>query len=282
MPFAKVRGANINYEIYGKDGPWVALSPGGRRSLDGVEGLAKRVAAGGFRVLIHDRRNCGLSDLVLEGKESEYDIWADDLHELLKQHNALPAYVGGSSSGCRTALLFALRHPQAVRGLLLWRVTGGAFAANRLAENYYGKYITAAKEGGMKAVSELEHFGERCEENPNAKKQLLAVDPQKFIATMTHWRTYFLDGAELPVIGATEADLKSIKVPTLIVPGNDRTHGHAVGQAARRLIPGAEYYDLMKDEQDIDLTPVEEWIAKDDELAGVFVDFLKRHARVAA
>jgi hypothetical protein len=99
---------------------------------------------------------------------------------------------------------------------------------------------------------------------------------------MTHWRTYFLDSVELPVIGATEAQLKSIKVPTLVVPGNDRTHGHAVGKEAKRLIPGAEYYDLMPNEQDIDLTPVEDWIAKDDELARVFVDFLKRHARVAA
>ena len=125
MAIANVRGVSINYEVLGSKGPWVALSPGGRRAIEGVESLSKRIAAAGYRVLVHDRRNCGASDVAIEGRESENEIWADDLHELLKQRHALPAWIGGSSSGCRMALLFALRHPQATRGLLLWRVTGG-------------------------------------------------------------------------------------------------------------------------------------------------------------
>ena len=31
MPLAKVREVNLNYEVLGNKGPWVALSPGGRR-----------------------------------------------------------------------------------------------------------------------------------------------------------------------------------------------------------------------------------------------------------
>ena len=46
------------------------------------------------------------------------------------------------------SLAFALRYPQAVRGLLLWRVTGGVFAAQRLAREYYGQYIAALQAGG--------------------------------------------------------------------------------------------------------------------------------------
>src|ERR1700752_1376552 len=145
MPIAKIRGVDINYKILGDRGPWVALSPGGRRDISGIELLAGKVANLGYRVVVFDRRNCGASEVVIDGTESEYEIWADDIHELLKQLGALPAVVGGSSSGCRTALLFALRHPDAVRLLLLWRVTGGRFAAERLAEEYYGQYITTAK-----------------------------------------------------------------------------------------------------------------------------------------
>ncbi len=152
MPLAKVRGVNINYKVLGDHGPWVALSPGGRRDISGIEGIAGKVAALGHRVVIFDRRNCGASEVVIDGNESEYEIWADDIHELLSQLGALPAFIGGSSSGCRTALLFALRHPQSVRGLLLWRVTGGRFACERLAEEYYGQYIKAAEKGGMAAV----------------------------------------------------------------------------------------------------------------------------------
>jgi pimeloyl-ACP methyl ester carboxylesterase len=136
MPIAKVRGANINYEVLGTHGPWIALSPGGRRALDGVKSLAQRMADHGYRVLIYDRRNCGVSDIVIGGEQSEYEIWADDLYELATQLKALPLIVGGSSSGCRLSLTFALKYPQAVRALLLWRVTGGAFAAARLTENY--------------------------------------------------------------------------------------------------------------------------------------------------
>ncbi len=131
MPIANVRGANINYEVLGTSGPWVALSPGGRRALDHVKSLARHVADAGYRVLIHDRRNCGVSDIVIGGETSEYEIWADDLYELLSQLKASPAVVGGGSSGCRLSVLFGLKYPHAVRALLLWRVTGGAFAAAR-------------------------------------------------------------------------------------------------------------------------------------------------------
>ena len=84
MPRAAVNGITINYEVLGRHGPWVALSPGGRRAIEGVQSLAKRMAAAGYRALVHDRHNCGASDVVIEGEESENEIWADDLHELLK------------------------------------------------------------------------------------------------------------------------------------------------------------------------------------------------------
>ena len=102
MPLANVRGVNINYKVLGNHGPWVALSPGGRRDISGIERLAGEVAKTGHRVVVFDRRNCGASDVVIDGDDSEYEIWADDIHELLRQLGALPAFIGGSSSGCRT------------------------------------------------------------------------------------------------------------------------------------------------------------------------------------
>jgi pimeloyl-ACP methyl ester carboxylesterase len=98
MPIAHVRGVKINYEVLGSGGPWVALSPGGRRALDNVKSLAQHVAQAGYRVLIHDRRNCGLSDIAIGAELSEYEVWAEDLYDLLSQLNGLPA-IGGA--GCR-------------------------------------------------------------------------------------------------------------------------------------------------------------------------------------
>jgi len=282
MPIAKVRGANINYEVLGTHGPWIALSPGGRRALDGVKSLAQRMADHGHRVLIYDRRNCGVSDIVIGGEQSEYEVWADDLYELASQLKALPLIVGGSSSGCRLSLTFALKYPQAVRALLLWRVTGGAFAAARLTENYYGKYVRAAQDGGLAAVCDLEHFKERIEARPDNRTTLMAMDPKAFIAAMERWQTQFRKGAELPVIGASEKDLNSIKIPTCIVPGNDKTHNHAVAEIAHRSIPGSELHDLFPGDLDIDLVPQEDWAPREGEMAAVFADFLKRAQAKAA
>jgi pimeloyl-ACP methyl ester carboxylesterase len=275
MPRANVRGVSLNYETLGDRGPWVALSPGGRRDLGGVKPLGERVAAAGYRVLLFDRRNCGASDVAIEGQESEYEIWADDLHELLSQRDALPAYVGGSSSGCRLSLLFALRHPDAVRGLLLWRVTGGEFAVNRLAEQYYGQFITAARQGGMAAVCDTEFFRERIEMHSPNRERLMNMDPARFIAVMEHWREYFLRSADRPVIGATEADLRSITVPACVVPGNDWTHPRHVGETASRLLPNAELHILMAEDKEVDLA-VEDWDEKEADLAATFVNFLNR------
>ncbi len=81
--------------LLGSHGPWVALSPEAAAALDMVKSLAQRTADAGYRVLIHDRRNCGISDIVIGGKTSEYETWADDLYELLSQLNGLPAVLGG-------------------------------------------------------------------------------------------------------------------------------------------------------------------------------------------
>ena len=282
MPFANVRGVNINYEVIGNHGPWVALSPGGRRGLEGVEPLAVRLADAGHRVLIHDRRNCGVSDVVIDGNDSEYEIWADDLYELLSQLDALPAFVGGSSSGCRLSLLCALRHPEAVRGLLLWRVTGGRLAAARLAEQYYGQNITAAKQGGMAAVCETEHWKERIEARAENRDALMKMDPARFIGVMSHWREYFIRGADLPVIGATEAELKSITLPACIIPGNDNTHSRQTGENLGRILSNAEVHILFPKHYDMDLSPREEWDEKAGEMAALFSDFMKRVVAPAA
>src|SRR5688572_18257471 len=276
MPLATVRGAAINYVVVGEQGPWVSLSPGGRRPLEAVRPLGARIAPAGFRVLLHDRRNCGASDVIIDGKESEYDIWADDLHALMSGLGALPAHIGGASSGCRMSILFALRHPQSVRSLLLWRVTGGRVAAEHLAHQYYTDYIEIARRGGMAAVCDSEHFRERIAARPENRERLMAMDTPRFIAVMSHWREYFIAGADQPVIGASEAELRSIRVPACIVPGNDRIHARRAGENVARLIPSSEVHDIMPAGPDVDDIPFADWEQREGELAAVFLDFLER------
>jgi pimeloyl-ACP methyl ester carboxylesterase len=275
MPEATVRGVHLHYETFGDHGPWVALSPGGHRDLSGVQEIGERIAEEGFRVLLHDRRNCGSSDVAVDSDDTEYELWADDLHALLGQLGGLPAYVGGSSSGCRTAMLVALHHPEAVSGLLLWRVTGGRFAAERLAQEYYGQYVDVAERGGMQAVIQTPYFQERIEARPSNRARLLQMDPKRFIQVYSRWRDSFLNSIDLPVIGATDEQLRSIKVPTCVIPGNDNTHGRKTGETAAHLIPNSELHIIAP--QDVDET-VADWGDKDAEIASIFTAFLKKHA----
>lgn len=281
MPLATVRGVGINYETLGGGGPWIALSPGSRRPYDELVPMSRKLAGRGYRVLLHDRRNCGASDVVIEGADSEYEIWADDLHALLREVGADRAFVGGSSAGCRLSLLFALRHPAATQGLLLWRVTGGHAAAEHLAEMYYGQYIKAAREGGMAAVCETEHFRERIAARPENRARLMSMEPRRFIEVMAHWQDYFVRGADQPVIGCSEADLRSIAAPACLVPGNDVIHSPAVAETVARLLPRSEIHHVVAQGRGpggglLAEWDRKEWQEKEDAMLAVFDGFLAR------
>jgi pimeloyl-ACP methyl ester carboxylesterase len=280
MPEALVRGVHINYEIIGDRGPFVALTPGSRRPYGELVDLAKAIAASGYRMLLHDRRNCGTSDVAFDGSGSEHDAWADDLYELGRLLGALPMYVGGSSAGARLAILYAMRHPDGLRGLLLWRVTGGQEAVDKLSESYYGQYIKVAGQGGMQAVADSEHFAACVKARPPNRERLLATNVEEFIKVMTVWRDRFLHSATLPIVGATEADLKAIKAPACLIAGNDVIHTPATARKAARLIPDSELHeDVVEKRSDDNLLKDwdrKEWRDAEPRLAAIFSAFLSR------
>ena len=283
MPEAVVRGVTINYEIFGDTGPWIALTPGSRRPYGELVDLSKAIAVSGYRVLLHDRRNCGASDVAFDGSASEHEIWADDLYELAKQLKATPLYVGGSSAGARLAILFAVRHPDALRGLLLWRLTGGQEAVDRLAEAYYGAYIKLAESGGMEAVATSEHFAECIAARPSNRERILNQDVKEFVKVMARWREAFLTAAKLPIVGATEADLKAMKVPACVISGNDVIHTPATARKVASMLPQSEFHDDVVEKLTDDKLREEwdrkEWRDAEPRIASIFAAFLKKAER---
>jgi len=173
-----------------------------------------------------------------------------------------------------------LRHPAAVKGLLLWRVTGGQHAAQKLAQQYYGSFMEMAKSGGMAAVCASEHFGEGIKARPSNRDRLMAMKPEDFIAVMNTWRENFLQAANLPVVGATEEQLRGMKMPVCIICGNDQVHTPVAARKAAALIPGTEFHDdVVAKRPDDDLLKEwdqKEWKDKEGRLAEIFSAFLKR------
>ena len=274
MPLIHIRDINIHYRIAGERGPWLALITGGRRGFNEFVPLAEKIAAHGVRVLLHDRRNTGASDVVIDGTDGEEEIWTDDLYELLGKLGARPAVVGGASSGARTSIITYLRHPDAVRALFLMRLTGGEFAAGRLPEMYYGQFIRAAREGGMAAVCSTEQYQERIAANPGNRERLMRMDPKRYIEVMSRWLDIFTRGPVSPMYGVTQAQLGSIRVPAVVIPGNDKTHSMPCGRAIQRLIPGSRLVELQLQDQDVPLVPFTEWAPHEETIARTCAQFI--------
>jgi len=278
VPRAKVRGVGLNYDVVGERGPWVLLIQGGRQDMELFRPLAENLAAAGHRVLIHDRRNSGASDIALDSAVSEEETFADDAHALCSQLGALPIIACGGAGGSRHCILLHLRHPGSARGLLLWWPSGSRPAAEQLAEQYYGQFITAAETGGMSAVVATPYYAERCARVAENRDRLLAMDVGEFIATMRRWRQFFLDGADMPVIGVDAETVRSITLPTCIVPGHDTIHPRHIAEQLASILPNAEFHDVPPAEPAEDEAARRQArLAHQRRLADVFLDFLARH-----
>lgn len=229
-------GCVLRYRLRGR-GPLIALTPGGREASEAV-GLLADALAQAATVLTWDRRNAGAAH-VWFGGESEQEVWAGDLAELIEHIGLGPAWLAGGSAGCRVSVLSALRHPETGRGLLLWSASGGEYSCQFLGFSYHVPYIMAAERGGMAAVAETPFFADRIAANPANRERLLTQDPAQFCEIMKRWNRSFHYRPDAALAAVPDAALRTIAMPTLIVAGNDDVHPPEVSDVMGRLIPGA-------------------------------------------
>jgi len=274
VSIANIHGVNIVYQVYGHEGPWLAINLGGRRGHEEMVPLARKISQQGFRVLLHDRRNTGASDILIAGEDGEEQLFAEDLTALMDHIHAKPAFICGTSSGVRISLLAYKRIPQSVLGLILIRVTGGELAATNLPQVYYADYISAAQYGGMAAVCDMPLNRERIKANPSNRERLMSMDPKEYIRVMSHWMAIFKKGPKVPVFGVENHELESLRLPVMVVPGNDLSHGSATGKKAAELIPGSFLFEMPLDDQPITLVPFTDWSEHEPLLADAIAKFM--------
>ena len=237
-----IGGIGISYDVIGTGERTIAITPGGRSSMDtpGIRHLAETLAAAGCRVLIWDRPNTGASDVCFAG-ETESIQNADALAGLVRALDFGPALLVGGSGGARDTLLTAIRHPDVVDRLFLLWISGGAIGCTSVAYFYTHDAAFAAATGGMEAVAALPGWSEQIARNPANRDRILAQDPVAFVATMQRWAGAFLprDGAPMP--GVTAADLAGIAAPAIVLRSgaSDIHHARATSEAVAALIPSA-------------------------------------------
>ena len=243
MPELACDGYTLCYEDRGAGVP-VVLTPGGRWG-----GYVMAVVAGelakSFRVITWDRSNTdGGSSVVIDGADSEADLWADQLAALIRGLGLGPCYVG-EYAGCRTTPLACVKHRDVVKGLMLAWPSGGEVPAERLPRNMYRPYMRATLREGMAGVIETPMFAASIRKNPANRARLLALDPRGFVRQMAYWEAFFTTSADLPTAGCRlgEAEWASIAVPAIVTGGCDPVHPTAAAERIHRLLRGSRYHD---------------------------------------
>ena len=242
MANVTVDGVTLGYELIGASGqPWV-ITPGGRftKESPGVRELAEALAAGGKRVLIWDRPNCGESSVCFEGP-TESDMQADALAALLHHLDLAPAVIMGGSGGARVSLLAAANHADVAAGLAVLWISGGVFGLMSLGVHYCGPSIQTAWADGMAAVAGLPEWAEVTERNPANRQRFLDQDRTMFIGTLERWMHAYCPRAGEHVPGLPDDLAGTIAVPTLVFRSgvSDAFHTRATSEVLAGLIPNA-------------------------------------------
>jgi pimeloyl-ACP methyl ester carboxylesterase len=269
MPFATLNGIRVNYVIQGQGPHLLMFAPGGFRSV-----ISRWTAAGGkreweemdalatlsrhFTCIAYDRREAGFSGGRVE--PLNWDLYVREAKELLDLAGAKRAIVLGSCFGASLALAFAVRHPDACQQLLLhWPV--GGYRWMMKGHTFFRRHIDFVRAHGLGAVVERAKTGENfwldpeigpwgnpAAVYPEFAEELKRWDVERYLKVVEKSRdTLFND--TMPS-GASGAELQKIDIPSFIFPGNDSSHAHSASWALKELMPRAELWGVMAEEQD--------------------------------
>ena len=268
MAFATLNGIRVHYVIQGEGAPLLMFAPGGFRSV-----ISRWTAAGGkrewqemdalatlsrhFTCIAYDRRESGLSGGRVE--PLTWELYVREAKALLDLAGAPRALVLGSCFGASLALAFAVRHPGACAGLLLhWPVGGYRWLMK--GRTFFQRHIDFVRSQGLGAVvaraargenfwldPEIGPWGSPAAVYPDFAAAVGAWPVEDYLRIVEESRdTLFND--TMPS-GATGEELQKIDIPALIMPGNDSSHAYSASWALKELMPRAELWDVMAEQQ---------------------------------
>jgi pimeloyl-ACP methyl ester carboxylesterase len=272
MPLTTVDGIVTRYEVSGDGPPLLMFSPGGFDAK-----LANWAGHGIYRrtnLLAHlrrrytciafDRRESGRSGGRVE--RIGWAHWVAQAKGLLDHLGVDRAHLIGGCVGCSTAAAFAIRHPGAVGGMVLYAPAGGP--RYRIAQQArFATHAGYVAERGLAAVVNL----------ARATDQGFAQDPRvgpwvtvlrgdadfaaayaaggqaDYLTLLAGMSRLLFDRDTVP--GAEPEDLLRLDIPALVVPGQDASHATSAAHYLRECLPRAEFWDAPVAEQTEDTAP---------------------------
>jgi pimeloyl-ACP methyl ester carboxylesterase len=222
MPIASVNGVELHWEATGMGAPivWVHEYGGDSRSWEPqVRYFSRR-----YRVIAYDQRGYAPSTVPGTAGDYSHTLLVEDLHQLVRHLGLGPMHLAGCSMGANVARDFALAHPEQVRSLMLVGVGAGSV---RREEFLLAQEATAAgleREGIAARVRAFDTVPTRASfkaKDPRGFAEFLRQAGEHDVRACTHLARQVM--AKRKTIFDLEADLKALRIPTLILVGDQDT-----------------------------------------------------------
>ena len=235
---ARVNGVELYYEIHGQ-GDWLVLA---HEFSGGYKSWHRQVDALGrhMRLLIYNNRGYPPSTVPDDPGAYSQEASIEDLGQLMDQVGVAPPVLGGFSMGGSIALNFALTHPGRLRGLILAGTGTGSIDKEQNARDFGPIADRFLKEGPASVGEDYLRGPTRVpllRKNPAEWKKLSA----EFSELSPIGMAYTLRGVQLkrPTMYELEAGLRTLRVPTLVMVGEEDVPALEPSRFLARTIPNA-------------------------------------------
>jgi pimeloyl-ACP methyl ester carboxylesterase len=254
MPKAPVNGFNLYYEVTGSGYPLIFAHEfaGDYRSWEPqVRYFARR-----YQVITYNARGYPPSDVPDDINAYSQAQAAEDIVGLLRHLNISQAHIVGLSMGGYAVLHVGLNHPAVARSLVIAGCGYGSVASER--ERFQqdsGKVAERLQREGMGPVAEVYSKGP-------TRVQFEDKDPRGWREFAGQLAEHSAVGAALTLLGvqgrrpsvySLEAQMRQMRVPTLIMTGDEDEPCLEPGLFMKRTIPTAGLLVIPKSGHTINL-----------------------------
>jgi len=236
MPTFSANGVEIYYEVTGQGYPLIWSHEFGG-SYDSWEAQVKFFSRR-YQVITYAARGWPPSDVPEDPAAYTQDIVVNDLYLLMRHLNISEAHIGGLSMGGSVALNFGIAHPEMAKSLIV--ASAGSGSTNR------DTFLSTGQSMADRLLSEgmvpvAKDYG-----TTNIRVQLRRKDPMGFETFARLLSEHSATGSALtyqgfvmnrPTVFELENKLKSLRVPTLIMIGDEDEPCIEPGIFMKRTIP---------------------------------------------
>jgi pimeloyl-ACP methyl ester carboxylesterase len=216
MPIIQHHGATIHYEEYGQGFPILTFAPAGLRSVIAVWGQSMAPIdpttewAANYRVIAMDQRNAGGQSHAPITTRSGWDDYTADHIAVLDDLHIDRCHLYGQCIGGSFIINMLKHHPERVASVVMAQPIGrvGPLAPGRNA-NFAG-------------------WADELKDHSEATPEVLDAFYQNLYAAGF-------------VYCADRDFMKTIKMPCLVLAGNDAAHPWPISEELSKLVPGCEF-----------------------------------------